>query len=100
MQKGRPVFVDFTADWCVNCKVNERLVLDTDAVQRALRENDVIFLQADWTNGDADISALLKKFGRAGVPLYVLYPPHGAPIVLPEVITKQIVLDALHRAKK
>ncbi len=98
LKKGRPVFVDFTADWCVNCKVNERLVLKSDPVQRAFRDNDVIFLQADWSTGATDITTLLKHFGRAGVPLYVLYPAHGEPIVLPEVITQQIVLDALQGA--
>ena len=69
------VFVDFTADWCVNCKVNERLVLDSGPVQDAFRQHDVILLKADWTNGDEDITALLRKFGRAGVPCYVVYPP-------------------------
>jgi thiol:disulfide interchange protein DsbD len=99
LEKGQPVFVDFTADWCVNCKVNERLVLNTDAVQRGFRENEVLFLKADWTNGDPDITKLLKQFGRAGVPLYVLYPARGEPIVLPEVITTNLVLDALKRAR-
>ena len=95
LQQGRPVFVDFTADWCVNCKVNEKLVLNTESVQRAFREKNVIFLQADWTNGDPDITKLLRQFGRAGVPLYVFYPTHRDPIVLPEVITAKIVLDSL-----
>ena len=94
------VFVDFTADWCVNCKVNERLVLDSDSVQDAFRQKHVILLKADWTSGDEDITALLRKFGRAGVPCYVVYPPHGQPIVLPEVITDEIVLRALDQASQ
>jgi thiol:disulfide interchange protein len=92
------VFVDFTADWCVNCKVNERLVLDSGPVQDAFRQKGVILLKADWTSGDEGITALLRGFGRAGVPCYVVYPPDGQPIVLPEVITRDIVLHALDQA--
>ena len=98
LSEHKIIFVDFTADWCVNCKVNEHLVLDSSTVQEAFRRHGVILLKADWTNGDTDISALLRKFGRAGVPLYVVYPPAGQPIVLPEVITKDIVLQALDHA--
>jgi DsbC/DsbD-like thiol-disulfide interchange protein/cytochrome c biogenesis protein CcdA len=92
------VFVDFTADWCVNCKVNEHLVLDSQPIQDAFRQKGVILLKADWTSGDASITALLRQFGRAGVPCYVVYPPGGRPIVLPEVITRDIVLHALDQA--
>jgi DsbC/DsbD-like thiol-disulfide interchange protein/cytochrome c biogenesis protein CcdA len=98
LSQKKIVFVDFTADWCVNCKVNERLVLDSAPVQDALHQHDVILLKADWTDGNEQITALLRKFGRAGVPCYVIYPPGGTPIVLPEVITKEIVLNALDRA--
>ncbi len=98
LAQNKIVFVDFTADWCVNCKVNEHLVLDSLPIQDAFRQRGVILLKADWTDGENDITALLRKFGRAGVPCYVIYPPGGQPIVLPEVITKDIVLDALDRA--
>jgi thiol:disulfide interchange protein len=95
------VFIDFTADWCVNCKVNERLVLNTDTVQRAFQQRNVKFLRADWTRGDPDITQLLKQFGRAAVPAYVIYPADRsrAPIVLPELLTTAIVLDALQQAE-
>jgi thiol:disulfide interchange protein DsbD len=96
--ENRIVFVDFTAAWCVNCKVNEHLVLDSESIQDAFRRRGVILLKADWTSGDGDITALLRKFGRAGVPCYVVYPPGGQPIVLPEVITPEIVLHALDQA--
>jgi thiol:disulfide interchange protein len=92
------VLVDFTADWCVNCKVNEHLVLDSAPIKEAFRQKNVILLKADWTSGDPDITALLRKFGRAGVPCYVVYPLHGQPIVLPEVITPDIVLRALNQS--
>ncbi len=99
-EPGRPVFVDFTAAWCVNCKANERLVINTDPIQRAFKEANASVLTADWTNGQPEITALLKKFGSAGVPLYVLYPADRAraPIILPELLTQEIVLDALKSA--
>jgi thiol:disulfide interchange protein len=99
LAQNKIVFVDFTADWCVNCKVNERLVIDSAPVQDAFRQRGVILLKADWTSGDEGITALLRKFGRAGVPCYVVYPPGGQPIVLPEVITRDIVLHALDAAQ-
>jgi DsbC/DsbD-like thiol-disulfide interchange protein/cytochrome c biogenesis protein CcdA len=96
--KHQIVFVDFTADWCVNCKVNEHLVLDSDPVQAAFKQHGVILVKADWTRGDADITAYLRKYGRAGVPCYVVFSPDGRPTVLPEVITRDIVLNALNQA--
>lgn len=100
MKQDRTVFIDFTADWCVNCKVNERLVLDTQPIREAIKKHDVLFLKADWTKADPFISQLLKQFGRAGVPAYVIYPrgAHERPVVLPEILTQKIVLDALAQA--
>ncbi len=97
---GRPVFVDFTAAWCVNCKANEKAVLNTSSVQQALKDANADFLTADWTNGEPGITAILKQFGRAGVPLYVIYPADRTkqPIVLPEIITHQMVIDGLKAA--
>lgn len=93
---GRPVFVDFTAAWCLTCQVNERTVLNTDAVQQAFAERDVALVKADWTNRDPDITEALESHGRSGVPVYVLYPGDGSgPTLLPEVLTTDIVLDAL-----
>lgn len=102
LKSGRTVFVDFTAAWCINCKVNERAVLNTSPVQKAFKDENVLFLKADWTNGDPDITKLLKQFGRAGVPAYVVYPAgsSGKPQVLPELLTQQIVLDAVNNASK
>ena len=100
LREDRPVFVDFTADWCLTCKVNERTVLADEDVIAKFRELGVIAVKADWTNRNPDITRLLAKFGRSGVPLYVVFPP-GRPeeaIVLPEVITEGIVLEALDRA--
>ncbi len=86
---GRPVFVDFTADWCITCKVNERGVLAAERVMAAFAERGVELLIADWTQRDDTIAAELARFGKAGVPLYVLHVPGAdtAPIVLPELLT-------------
>jgi thiol:disulfide interchange protein DsbD len=93
---GRPVFVDFTAAWCLTCQVNKRTTLSTQTVQQAFAENEVALLKADWTNRDAEITRALKQHGRSGVPLYVLYDGTGSePTLLPEILTKDIVLDAL-----
>ncbi len=97
--QGRPVFVDFTAAWCITCQVNERGVLSSARVKNAFRENNVALVRADWTRRDADIAQALAAFGRSGVPLYVVYPanPGGSPAVLPTVLTDELVLDALRR---
>lgn len=94
--QGRPVFVNVSAAWCISCKVNERIALDTDTVRAAFARADVAYLSADWTNGDAAITALLRAHGRAGVPLYLLYPAGGgAAKLLPEILTPGTVLAAL-----
>ncbi len=100
LAQGKPVFVDFTADWCISCKFNERTAIDVPAVRAAFEKNGIVPMKADWTNANPEITAALKKFGRVGVPFYVLYPAGKAdqPITLPEILTEQIVLDALGRA--
>ncbi|WP_295884494.1 protein-disulfide reductase DsbD [uncultured Thiohalocapsa sp.] len=92
---GRPVFVNMTAAWCITCLVNERVALSRAAVARAFAERDVLYLKGDWTNRDPAITDYLAGFGRNGVPIYVFYPPGGAPRVLPQVLTEAIVLDHL-----
>ena len=97
LESGRPIFVDFTADWCLTCKANERFALDTTAVREAFAQQHVVVLRADWTHGDAEITQILKEHGRAGVPMYLFYPggKDRPPVVLPELITSQTVLDAM-----
>jgi thiol:disulfide interchange protein DsbD len=99
MSQGHAVFVDFTAAWCVTCQVNKRLVLTADDVERRFAALDVVRLRADWTNRDAAITAALARMGRSGVPVYALYSPGKAePALLPEVLTRGIVLEALQQA--
>ena len=93
---GRAVFVDFTAAWCLTCKFNERAVLENSEVRDAFQRHGIVKLKADWTNGDPAITKILQQFGRPGVPLYVLYPGKSQePIVFPELLTKNIVLEKL-----
>ena len=84
----RPVFVYFTADWCLTCKVNEKVAIDTQAVQDAFKAHNIAVLEGDWTNGDPAISHFLNDHGRSGVPYYLFYPANGtAPQELPQVLT-------------
>lgn len=94
---GKPVFVNFTADWCITCLANERVALSQEAVLSAFRENNVAYLKGDWTNSDPVITAVLAQYGRSGVPLYLLFPadPSAPAMVLPQILTTAIVLNAL-----
>jgi suppressor for copper-sensitivity B len=96
---GRVVFVDVTADWCLTCKVNERLVLDSDAIRGALAAPSVVAMRADWTRPDPAIADYLKRFGRYGIPFNAVYGP-GAPagVALPEILTGDAVSAALRQA--
>lgn len=98
---GSPVFIDFTADWCLTCKVNERTVLETDTVRAAMAEHGVVPLKADWTRRDPEITAWLQRYGRAGVPFYIVLPSDRSrdAIVLGEVVTPAGVVSALAAAK-
>ena len=95
VEAGRPVFVEFTAAWCVTCQVNKRLVLDTEAVRDAFTRQKVALLQADWTRRDPAIGAALAALGRNGVPVYVFFRPGKEPLLLPEVLTRRDILDAV-----
>ncbi|MGE4063208.1 MAG: protein-disulfide reductase DsbD family protein [Rhodospirillaceae bacterium] len=94
--EGRPVFVNFTAAWCISCLVNERVALSRPEVIAALEGQNVAYLKGDWTNRNAEIANALHKLGRDGVPLYVLYSPSGAPTILPQVLTPSLVVEAIN----
>lgn len=92
---GTPVFLDITADWCVTCKVNERLILETPEVRAALAAHGVVAMKGDWTHRDDAIGGFLASHGRYGIPFYMVYRPGREPNVLPELITKDLVISAL-----
>src|SRR3546814_283007 len=89
---GTPVFVDFTADWCLVCKVNERVAIDTEATQQAFAEAGVMTLTGDWTRQDPEITAYLADHGRNSIPFYQFYAPGKASEVLPQVLTSQVLV--------
>jgi thiol:disulfide interchange protein len=96
--QGRPVFVDFTASWCLSCQVNERVALDRPQVQQAFANANVVLLRADWTRHDPAITQALAALGRDSVPVYLLYTPgQSSPQILPAVLTPGIVVDALDK---
>jgi thiol:disulfide interchange protein DsbD len=97
---GRPVLVDFTADWCLTCQVNKRTSIEVQSVREKIKSVNAITLLADYTHFPDAITTELNRFNRAGVPLVLVYPKNAdaPPIVLPEVLTPGIVLDALDRA--
>jgi thiol:disulfide interchange protein len=98
---GTPIFIDFTAAWCITCKVNERIALADPAVVKAFANSGVAALRADWTRQDASITRLLEANGRAGVPLYLYYPRQAAtgerkpPIILPQLLTAASILHEI-----
>ncbi|WP_395651086.1 protein-disulfide reductase DsbD family protein [Brevundimonas sp.] len=96
LAQGRPVLVNFTADWCVSCKINERTALSTASTRRALERSNAVYLVADWTRRDDVIAAELARHGRSGVPLYLVYHPNAPrPRILPQLLTAGVVAEAL-----
>jgi thiol:disulfide interchange protein len=97
LAQGKPVFVDFTAAWCVSCQVNKKAVLDGDTVKKFFTEQKIVMLRADWTKRDADISKELARYKRSGVPMYQVWLPTAgqkSAILLPELLTSDIVISA------
>jgi thiol:disulfide interchange protein len=98
---GQPVFVDFTASWCLSCQVNERVALSRPEVQQAFAAKNVALFRADWTREDPAITEALTGLGRSGVPVYALYTPgQSDPVLLPQVLTPGIVIDAIETLGK
>jgi thiol:disulfide interchange protein DsbD len=94
------VFVDVTADWCITCIANERAVLKNAKVSAAFKENGVAYMVADWTHYNPEIGQYLQKYGRNGIPFYIVYPADQRqdPIILPQILTTSVVLEALASA--
>lgn len=97
---GKPVFINFTAAWCMTCLANERVALSSHEVAEQFAQAGVVYLKGDWTNRDPEITDFLNAFGRSGVPLYVYYPPGAAkPIILPQILSERLVLQKLNLAQ-
>ena len=92
-----PVFLNFTADWCITCKVNERVALKTSETLKFFEEKNIYYLEADWTNKNELIAKKLASYGRSSIPLYVYYPDEkSVPIILPEILTESLIKDYLN----
>ena len=100
LAKGQPVFVYFTADWCLTCKANEVAAIDRDAVREAFKQAGVKVLAGDWTNGDPAITRFLESRGRAGVPLYLWYEPGKAVEELPQILTPSMLIDRARQSHR
>lgn len=97
--QGKPVFVNFTASWCITCQVNDRTSLSTRAVKDALARTGTVYMVADSTKYNPEIDQAINRFGRGGLPVYVVYPADGgAPAILPQLLSPEIVVSALERA--
>jgi suppressor for copper-sensitivity B len=98
LEAGQPVFVDVTADWCITCKVNKALVLNTEKIMHGFEVHKVVLLQADWTLPDPDIADYLASFGRFGIPFNILYYPDGRPpIIFDELLSSEKITQALDK---
>jgi thiol:disulfide interchange protein/DsbC/DsbD-like thiol-disulfide interchange protein len=93
--EGRGVFVNFTAAWCVTCQVNDAVAIQRPAVVQAFADENIAYLEADWTNRNEEIATALEAHGRAGVPLYLYYPPNGEAVVLPQVLSEDLILRTI-----
>lgn len=99
LAENKPVFLNFTADWCITCKVNEAVVLNQVSIKNALESKGIVYLKADWTRKDKTIANKLAEYGRTGVPLYLLYSSEGIPVILPELLTEDMLLSYIETIK-
>lgn len=101
IERGDPIFVDVTADWCITCLANEAAVLFTPEMEQDFIDADIPYMIADWTDYDADIGRFVQSHGRSGIPLYVMYPRGigSTPVILPQLLTRDIVLTAIENAR-
>lgn len=98
IKQHQKIFVYATAAWCITCKMNEKIAIDTDAVQNVFDQEKISVIKADWTNKNDAILNYLKQFNRAGIPLYIYYPPSGIPMILPQVLTPSTIVNVIKTA--
>ena len=92
LSKKGPLFINFTADWCITCKVNEQIALSGNDFKSMIAGQNINYLKIDWTNKDPNVNKLIETYGRSGIPLYVFYPyEEYGPVILPEVLNKSIL---------
>ena len=92
-KEGKPYFINFTAAWCITCKVNENTTLNKKSVKDFFKKNNVTYIEIDWTNRNADITNLLANYNRSGVPLYIFWTPGSdSSKVLPAILNESIIL--------
>lgn len=97
-EQGTPVFIDLTADWCITCLANKKSTLAKPKIQQAFKEAGITYMEGDWTNFNPEITALLERYQRSGIPLYLLYPPraNAEARILPQILTPNIVIEAIN----
>ncbi len=99
IQNGEPVFVNLTADWCLTCLANEKMALSSERFYNTLSEQGIVYLKGDWTNYNPEVTALLNHNQRNGVPLYLLYKRNGKTVLLPQLLTESLVIEALKNSE-
>lgn len=99
-KRQRPVFADFTAEWCVSCKANEKAVIETEGTRKLLAETNILPMKADMTDENPTLEKEMQRLGRSGIPIYVIYYPDGTHKLLPEIITAEILHGALKEASE
>jgi len=98
MSRNQAYLINFTAAWCITCQANDKVALSRENVKQYLKKNNIEYIVADWTNKDENILKVLNKYGRSGVPLYVFWKPGmQKPIILPAILTENLVLETLNR---
>jgi len=96
---GKPIFVNFTASWCITCQVNDKAALSVSTVKAAMAQTETIYMVADSTKYNPEIDQAINEFGRGGLPVYVVYPADGGePVLLPQLLSPDIVISALEKA--